>query len=112
MIFIYSLLKKILKACVINLMLRKDILIVILNNLNYYLILNILKFSILFKFETLSDLTAIHYPDNFYEFELNYILLSYKLNLRVWAKIYFKKEALVISLNKLYNMRYNNIYIR
>ena len=100
--FISLLINKNLKSFMLNVTLRKDKFILLLNNINYYIFFKILKFSSLFKLETLSDLTVSHYPDNVFEYELNYFLLSYKLNFRVWSKLYFRKDSLIVSLIELY----------
>ena len=54
------------------------------------------------KMDTLSDFTLIHNINFINEFELVYILLSYKLNTRLILKMYVKKEDLVISLSNIY----------
>jgi NADH:ubiquinone oxidoreductase subunit C len=51
---------------------------------------------------TLCDLTAINNQGSLYEFELIYITLSYKFNIRFILKLYIKKEDLILSLSNLY----------
>jgi len=68
----------------------------------YYNFFIELKNSMILNFESLTDFTGVHYPDVLNEMELNYFILSYKLNLRAILKIFVSKEDLVISLNKLF----------
>jgi len=77
-------------------------IILLLNNLFYYNLLIDLKNSMILKFNSLTDLTALHYPDLLNELELNYLILSYKLNFRFLLKFLIKKEDLIISLNEIY----------
>lgn len=101
--FVSSLFRFIFYNFVISLVLRKDYIILLLKNIGYSIIFFILKNSSFFKFQTLSDLTTNNYPEHIFEFELNCIVLSYKLNLRIWIKFYLNKDALMMSLNELYN---------
>jgi NADH:ubiquinone oxidoreductase subunit C len=56
----------------------------------------------LFRAHSLSELTAINYPEYFFNFELIYIFLSYKLNLRFLFKLSIVKESLVLSLSNFF----------
>jgi NADH-quinone oxidoreductase subunit C len=100
--FISFLFKSIFYEFIISLLLRKEYLILLLKNISYSILFFILKNSSFFKFQTLSDLTAINYPEHIFEFELNCIILSYQLNIRIWIKFFFKKDALMMSLSGLY----------
>lgn len=72
------------------------------NKFYYYFFFKILKFNSILKTNSLSDIISIHYPGELYEFELIYIFISYKLNFRFFFKLFFKKEDLILSLNKLF----------
>jgi NADH:ubiquinone oxidoreductase subunit C len=70
-------------------------------NLNYNDILNF-KDVLILKFQTLSDLTAVNYPDFFKSLELNYFFLSYKLAFKYNLKLNINKEDLILSLMHIY----------
>lgn len=70
-------------------------------NFNYNMILN-LKNLVIFKFQTLFDVTAINYPDLVKSLELNYFFWSYKLSYRYTLKYFLNKEDLVLSLMYIY----------
>jgi NADH:ubiquinone oxidoreductase subunit C len=70
-------------------------------NINYNMVLNF-KDLMLFKYVTLSDLTALHYPDFFKSLELNYFFLSYKLSHKYNLKHFLNKEDLILSLMDIY----------
>jgi len=75
-----------------------------LNTFLYFYLLSILNSNIIFKINTIIDIVATHYPDNFEnEFELLYVNLNYKLNLRFFFKLLIKKENLIISINNIFN---------
>ena len=81
----------------------KYVCIVLLLNISFYYNFFIeLKNSMVLNFESLVDFTSLHYPDILNEIELNYFILSYKLNLRFILKIFIKKEDLIISLSKIF----------
>jgi NADH-quinone oxidoreductase subunit C len=78
-------------------------LVCILNQMTYYInILNFKDFSLL-KFLTLSDYSALHYPGGLYEFEVNYLLLSYRLNFKCFLRLFVNKDDLVLSINEIYS---------
>lgn len=70
-------------------------------NLNYNDILNF-KDVLILKYQTLSDLTAVNYPDFFKSLELNYFFLSYKLAFKYNLKLNINKEDLILSLMSIY----------
>lgn len=70
-------------------------------NINYNMILNF-KDLMVFKYVTLSDLTAVNYPDFFKSLELNYFFLSYKLSSKYNLKHFLNKEDLILSLMDIY----------
>jgi NADH:ubiquinone oxidoreductase subunit C len=73
------------------------------NHTNYFNnLLNLKNFSLL-KFVTLSDYSALHYPGNLNEFEVNYLLLSYSLNFKCFLRIFIKKDDLILSINEIYS---------
>jgi len=73
-------------------------------NIFFYLFLfSILNSNLVIKVNTIIDIVAIHYPDNYKkEFELLYVNLNYKLNLRFLFKILINKEDLIFSISKLF----------
>lgn len=72
-----------------------------LTNFNYNIILN-LKDLIVFKYQTLNDLTALHYPDLLKSLKLNYFFWSYKLCSKYTLTYFFNKEDLILSLIEIY----------
>ena len=74
----------------------------ILNKLSYYNIILNLKNLNIFKFLTLSDFTAAHYPGFKEEFEISYFVISYTSNYKCTLKFYSHKEDLILSLNDVY----------
>ena len=82
----------------------KHLQLVCNSNQNSYFInlFNFKNFS-LFKFITLSDYSALHYPGTLSEFEVNYLLLSYSLNLKCFLRLFIKKDDLVLSINEIYS---------
>lgn len=74
-----------------------------LNIFFYFFLFNILNSSIILKIDTIIDIVAIHYSDNFInEFELLYVNLNYKFNLRFFFKLLINKENLIISISNLF----------
>lgn len=69
--------------------------------INYNNILNF-KDLLIFKYQTLSDLTAVNYTDALKSLELNYFFLSYKLNFKYNLKLYINKEDLILSIMPIY----------
>jgi NADH:ubiquinone oxidoreductase subunit C len=82
--------------------LKYTCIVLLLNIFFYYKFFIDLKNSMILNFESLTDFTCLHYPDILNEMELNYFILSYKLNIRFILKIFLKKEDLIISLNKIF----------
>src|SRR5690349_6060671 len=74
------------------------------SNTSFYIYLfSILNSNLIIKINSIIDIVAIHYPDNFEnEFELLYVNLNYKLNLRFFLKILINKENLMISISNIY----------
>ena len=77
-------------------------LVCISNKISYYInLLNFKNFSLL-KFSTLSDYTALHYPGYISEFEINYLLLSYRLNFKCFLRNFTEKDDLILSIDEIY----------
>lgn len=77
-------------------------LIFLLNISFYFIFFSFFKFIDVFRMHSLSELTAINYPEYFYSLQIIYIFLSYKLNLRIFSKLSITKESLVLSLSKFF----------
>jgi len=74
-----------------------------LNIFFYFFLFNILNSSIILKIDTIIDIVATHYSDNFInEFELLYVNINYKFNLRFFLKLLINKENLIISISNLF----------
>lgn len=97
-----KLINKIYNKFIYFIIMKYDYLLIILNNILYTIYFYMMKISSIFKMHTLSDLTIIDNIDNTFQFELIYITLSYKLNLRLFSKLYSNKEDLIISINNIY----------
>lgn len=76
--------------------------IFLLNTYFYFILFSKIKLIDIFRIQSLSELTAINYPEYFYSFQILYIILSYKLNLRLLLKLNIIKEALVLSLSNMF----------
>lgn len=76
--------------------------IFLLNTYFYFILFSKIKLIEIFRIQSLSELTAINYPEYFYSFQILYIILSYKLNLRLLLKLNIIKEALVLSLSNIF----------
>jgi NADH-quinone oxidoreductase subunit C len=100
--FILGLVNILYSKYTISSILKYFSLVIVLNIFFYYNFFIDLKNSMVLSFESLTDFTGVHYPDILNEMELNYFILSYKLNLRVILKLFINKEDLVISLSKLF----------
>ena len=74
-----------------------------LNIFFYFFLFNILNSSIILKIDTIIDIVATHYSDNSKnEFELLYVNINYKFNLRFFFKLLINKENLIISISNLF----------
>jgi hypothetical protein len=70
---------------------------------SYFHLFSFLNSNIIIKINSIIDIIATHYPDNVKnEFELLYVNINYKLNLRFFLKALINKENLIISLNNLF----------
>ncbi len=65
-------------------------------------LLEFLKKSYFLQFKTLISITAVDYPEDNKRFEINYFLLSFKLNQRIILKINTNDIIPVVSITNLY----------
>ena len=65
-------------------------------------LLEFLKKSYFLQFKTLISITAVDYPENSNRFEINYFLLSYKLNQRIILKINTNDINPIMSITEIY----------
>jgi len=85
-------------------LIKKKKIFLFLDTYLYLYIFSILSSNLIIKIHSIIDIVATHYPDNLQnEFELLYININYKLNLRFFLKILIKKENLIISISNLFN---------
>ena len=73
------------------------------NNSNLILLLNFLKNNYFLQFKTLISITAVDYPERKDRFEVNYFLLSYKLNTRIIIKITTNDITPINSITSIYS---------
>ena len=73
------------------------------NNFNLILLLNFLKNNYFLQFKTLISITAVDYPERKNRFEINYFLLSYKLNTRIIIKITTNDVTPINSITSIYS---------
>lgn len=84
-------------------LIKKKKIFFFINIFLYIFLFNILNSSIVLKIKSIIDIVATHYPDNLNsEFELLYVSLNYKLNLRFFLKLFIKKEDLMVSISNIY----------
>lgn len=82
---------------------KKKNIYIYLNTYFYFFLFSILNSNLIIKINSIIDIVATHYPDNSKnEFELLYVNLNFKLNLRFFLKILINKENLIISINKIF----------
>lgn len=70
---------------------------------NLILLLNFLKNNYLLQFKTLISITAVDYPERHDRFEINYFLLSYKLNKRIIIKVNTNDVTPVSSITNVFS---------
>jgi len=99
--YIYMLFKLFGMKNSFNLRMQKCNIKMYVTGLNYNNILNF-RDLLVFKYQTLSDLTAVNYPDYLKSLELNYFFLSYKLGFKYNLKLHLNKEDLVLSIMTIY----------
>ena len=79
---------------------KESSFLVLTNSL--YGILNIFKNHFKYKFEILTCISAIDYPDKLYRFEIVYELLSLKFNARLKIKILVNELIPIKSIEKIF----------
>lgn len=78
-----------------------NIFIFSINSLYLNPFLLFLKNNSLLQFKTLVAITAVDYPEKNHRFEINYFLLSYKLNMRIIIKV---NTSDIKPLSTIYNI--------
>ena len=73
------------------------------NNSHLILLLNFFKNNYFLQFKTLISITAVDYPEKKDRFEINYFLLSYKLNSRIIIKVSTNDLTPINSITTVYN---------
>lgn len=92
-----------LRNMFITYLIKKKNFFFLVNTFYYFYLFTILNNNIFLKIDTIIDIAATHYPDNLNnEFELLYVNLLKKLNIRFFFKLYIKKENVVISISKIF----------
>lgn len=83
--------------------LRSNNLVLITQNQFFYPLIYFLKKNLFFRFLTLTDVSAVDYNQQLNRFEMNYILLSIKFNLRIIVRMKICEQTIVQSLNTLFS---------
>jgi len=97
---------KVIPVCIkdkISFKLVDNTITLVTNNSNLILLLNFLKNNYFLQFKTLISITAVDYPENKNRFEVNYFLLSYKLNLRIIVKVTTNDVTPINSITSIYS---------
>jgi NADH:ubiquinone oxidoreductase subunit C len=81
---------------------RENVLTLPVSRENLLNIVKFLKGNQLLQFKTLISITAVDYPKNKERFEVNYFLLSYKLNKRIILKVNTDDVTPLPSLTSIY----------
>ncbi len=91
--------------CINKIILKKqeNTVIFFCNKNNLLFLLTVLKNHYHFQFKTLISITSVDYPAQKNRFELNYFLLSYKLNTRVIVKTNTNDITPITSITTLYS---------
>src|SRR5690349_9902342 len=101
--YIFLLFKKFLGNMYDFYLVKKKNLYFFLDINSFFYLFSFLNSNLILKINSIIDIIATHYPDNYNnEFELLYININYKLNLRFFLKTLINKENLIISLNYLF----------
>lgn len=84
-------------------LIKKKRFFFLLNTDLYFYLFNMLSSNLIVKINSIIDLVATHFLDNSDdEFELLYVNLNYKLNLRFFIKLLINKENLIVSISNLF----------
>ena len=86
----------------IQINIRENILIIKTSKETLLNLLLFLKDNQLLQFKTLVSITAVDYPKKKNRFEVNYFLLSYKLNTRIIIKLDTNDTTPVPSITSIY----------
>ena len=102
--FIYFLIKNIPKYLLNKIIykIQEYTITIYTSNNNLINLLQFLKKSYFLQFKTLISITAVDYPENYNRFEINYFLLSYKLNQRIILKINTNDVNPIMSITDIY----------
>ena len=102
--FIYFLIKNIPKYLLNKIIykIQEYTVTIYTSNNNLINLLQFLKKSYFLQFKTLISITAVDYPENYNRFEINYFLLSYKLNQRIILKINTNDVNPIMSITDIY----------
>ena len=102
--FIYFLIKNIPKYLLNKIIykIQEYTVTIYTSNNNLVNLLQFLKKSYFLQFKTLISITAVDYPENYNRFEINYFLLSYKLNQRIILKINTNDVNPIMSITDIY----------
>jgi NADH:ubiquinone oxidoreductase subunit C len=82
---------------------QEDNITIICTENNLIFFLNFLKNHYQLQFKTLISITAVDYPNKLDRFEVNYFLLSYKLNTRLIIKINTTDTNPIKSITSIYS---------
>lgn len=80
----------------------EDSLVFVVKKENLILLLNFLKNHYWLKFKTLISITAIDFPERSERFEVNYFLLSHKLNKRIIIRVSTDDVRPIPSITSIY----------
>ena len=86
----------------INYIIRNNTIVLTIKKNNLKFLMNFVKKHHLLQFKTLIAITAVDYPDKENRFELNYFLLSYKLNFRLIVKTHTNDVFPVESITSIF----------
>lgn len=81
---------------------EEDSLVLVIKKENLILLLNFLKNHYWLKFKTLISITAIDFPERSERFEVNYFLLSHKLNKRIIIRVSTNDITPIPSITSIY----------
>ena len=91
---------KLIKKIIIKLNVNTIFIHLEKSDLNF--VLNFLKNHINYQFKSLISITAVDYPNKKDRFEVCYLLLSYKLNLRLIIKVQTNDTNPIESCSNIY----------
>ncbi len=97
---------KVIPKCLtekVNFKLLDNTITLTTNNSNLILLVNFLKNNYFLQFKTLISITAVDYPEKKERFEVNYFLLSYKLNTRIIIKIVTDDITPIPTITSIYS---------